>query len=71
MQLICATFRPLFLENICSRLLRNQMIVMLISHFHNILNAPVVFDHIPLFMRQFGSATFTATLKLVSRVGLP
>ena len=25
MQLICATFRPLFLENICSRLLRNQM----------------------------------------------
>ena len=31
MQLICATFRPLFLENICSRLLRNQMIVMLIS----------------------------------------
>ena len=48
MQLICATFRPLFLENICSRLLRNQMIVMLISYFHNILNAPVVFDHIPL-----------------------
>ena len=48
MQLICATFRPLFLENICSRLLRNQMIMMLISHFHNILNDPVVFDHIPL-----------------------
>ena len=45
MQFICATFRPLFLENICSRLLRN---LMLISHFHNILNAPVVFDHIPL-----------------------
>ena len=41
MQLICATFRPLFLENICSRLLCNQMIMMLISHFHNILNAPV------------------------------
>ena len=36
MQLICVTFRPLFLENICSRLLRNQMIVMLISHFHNL-----------------------------------
>ena len=53
MQLICATFRPLFLENICSRLLRNQMIVVLISHFHNILNAPVVFDHIPL--QQDGS----------------
>ena len=50
MQLICATFiRLLFLENICSRLLRNQMIVMLISHFHNILNAPVVFEHIPLW----------------------
>ena len=48
MQLICATFRPLFLENICSRLLCNQMIMMLISHFRNILNVPVVFDHIPL-----------------------
>ena len=52
MQLICATFRPLFLENICSRLLCNQMIVMLISHSRNILNAPVVFDHIPLWKQS-------------------
>ena len=52
MQLICATFRPLFLENICSRLLCNQMIMMLISHFRNILNAPVVFDHIPLWKQS-------------------
>ena len=52
MQLICATFRPLFLENICSRLLCNQMIMMLISHFRNILNAPVVFDHIPLWKQN-------------------
>ena len=52
MQLICATFRQLFLENICSRLLCNQMIMMLISHFRNILNAPVVFDHIPLWKQS-------------------
>ena len=39
MQLNCTTFRPLFLENIGSRLLRNQMILMLLSHFRNILNA--------------------------------
>ena len=52
MQLICATFRPLFLENICSHLLCNQMIMMLISHFRNILNAPVVFDHIPLWKQS-------------------
>ena len=47
MQLIYATFRPLLLHNICSHLLHNQITIMLISHFHNILNAPVVFDHIP------------------------
>ena len=52
MQLICATFRALFLENICSRLLCNQMIMMLISHFRNILNAPVVSDHIPLWKQS-------------------
>ena len=47
MQLNCTTFRPLFLENIYSCLLRNQMIMMLISHFRYILNAPMVFHHIP------------------------
>ena len=47
MHSIYATFRPLLLHNICSHLLHNQIIIMLISHFHNILNIPVVFDHIP------------------------
>ena len=52
MHLIYATFRPLLLHNICSHLLHNQIIIMLISHFHNILNAPVVFDHIPSLWQQ-------------------
>ena len=44
MQLIRATFRPLFLENICSRLLRSQMIMMMmmIPGSMNLLNAPCV-----------------------------
>ena len=42
MQLIHVPFRPLSLENICSRLLRSQMIMMMmvIPGSMNLLNAP-------------------------------
>ena len=71
MQLICATFRPLFLENICSRLLRNQMIRMLISHFRYILNAPKVFHFIILLYYFFGVMFFILLLFIIFHASLP